>query len=363
MQRTKKAENGGKWDGFTYLQGNVMITINRKLASVAVFLGGILSVNAALAADTVKLRLDWTPWGVHAPFHLAAAKGWFAQYDLDVQIDDGNGSVTTVQIVGNGEYDLGHASLAPMAIARAKGLSIRAIAGFAQQNDIGLLVPVDSGLKSPADLKGKKIAYTAGSLETPFLDRFLAAGGLTRNDVELINVDAAAKGGTYMAGRSDGAFSSAPFFLAVVKAQRPSSNIRFADFGLQFPSFGLFATEEKLQEKGAAIRRLASVVAGSWAYIIAGHQDEAVDAILAARPQAKLNPTVIRDQIATLESYFYTPATRGKPFGVMAGSDWETALTTLADGGLIPAGQKADAYFTNDMLDPAIIEALAKGGK
>lgn len=343
-------------------QGVEMTSISRKIGIAAAFICGMLSFNAAHAADSVKLRLDWTPWGVHAPFHLAAAKGWFAKYGLDVQIDDGNGSVTTVQIVGNGEYDLGHASLAPMAIARAKGLPIKAIAGFAQQNDIGLLVPADSGLKKPADLKGKKLAYTAGSLETPFLDRFLAAGGLTRNDVELINVDAAAKGGTYMAGRADGAFSSAPFFLAVVKAQRPSSNIRFADYGLQFPSFGLFATEQKIQDKGPALRRFASVVAGSWAYIISGHEDEAVKDVIAARPQAKLSPTVIRDQIETLKGYFYTPATKGKPFGIMAESDWKTALDTLAEGKLVPDGQKADAYFTNSMLDPAIIAALAKGG-
>lgn len=343
--------------------GVKMRKINRQFGAVAAFICGMLTFGAAHAADSVKLRLDWTPWGVHAPFHLAAAKGLFAKHGLDVQIEDGNGSVTTVQIVGNGEFDLGHASLAPMAIARAKGLPVKAVAGFAQQNDIGLLVPADSGLKKPADLKGKKLAYTAGSLETPFLDRFLAAGGLTRNDVELINVDAAAKGGTYMAGRADGAFSSAPFFLAVVKAQRPSSNIRFADFGLQFPSFGLFATEQKIKEKGAALRRFASVVSGSWAYIVAGHEDEAVQAVIAARPQAKLNPTVIRDQIETLKGYFYTPATKGQPFGVMAESDWKTALETLAGGGLIPAGQKPAEYFTNELLDATVIAAIAKGGK
>jgi NitT/TauT family transport system substrate-binding protein len=150
----------------------------------------------AAAADRIAVRLDWTPWGSHSAIHLASQKGLFAKYDLDVTVDDGNGSVATVQIVGNGEYDVGHASLAPMAIARSKGLPVKAIAGFIRRNDIGLLVPKESGITSPADLKGKKIAFTAGSLEAPFIDRFLAAGKLTRNDVELLNVDAAAKTGT-----------------------------------------------------------------------------------------------------------------------------------------------------------------------
>ncbi len=73
------------------------------------------------AADAIRVRLDWTPWGDQAPFHLAQESGLFKKYGLDVSIDDGNGSVATVQIVGNGEYDVGHASLAPMAIARSKG--------------------------------------------------------------------------------------------------------------------------------------------------------------------------------------------------------------------------------------------------
>ena len=273
--------------------------------------------------------------GQPGAIHLAAQKGLFAKHGLDVTLDDGNGSVATVQIVGNGEYDVGHASLAPMAIARSKGLPVKAIAGFIQQNDIGLLVPKESGIKSPADLKGKKIAFTAGSLETPFIDRFLAAGKLTRNDVELLNVDAAAKAGTYMAGRTDGAFSSVPFFLAVVATQRPSNSVNFADYGLQFPSFGLFATEKTIADQA---RRACDVSSASspaaWTYIFDGHEDEAAQAIIAARPQSKLDPRSLRQQIDPLKDFAFTEATedpavrnhggvglegRGRRFWPMAG--------------------------------------------
>src|ERR1700744_3521859 len=88
-----------------------------------------LLVTHAVAADAIRVRLDWAPGGDQAPFHLAQQSGLFKKYDLDVSIDDGNGSVATVQIVGNGEYDVGHASLAPMAIARSKGFPVKAIAG------------------------------------------------------------------------------------------------------------------------------------------------------------------------------------------------------------------------------------------
>ena len=317
----------------------------------------------ATAADPIRLRLDWTPWGNHAPFHLAQQRGLFAKHGLEVSIDDGNGSVSTVQIVGNGDYDVGHASLAPMAIARSKGLPVTAIAGFVQQNDIGLLVPRSGPVRTVADLRGRSIVFTAGSLEAPFIDAFLASGKLKREDVNLINVDAAAKTGMYMMGRADAALSSVPFFLAVVEPKRPSIAVKFADAGLQFPSFGLFATEKTIAARHDALRRFASVSAGAWAFIFAGHEDAAVTAIMAARPQAKLDAKVLRQQIDTVREYAFTDAVRGLPFGTMALTDWQQAVATLAQGGLVDRAIAPGDLFTNDLIDPVLVrEAGAELG-
>jgi NitT/TauT family transport system substrate-binding protein len=338
-----------------------MKSMNTLLGALA---GAVLWTTAGLAvaqqAQKISIRLDWTPWGVHAPFHLAQQKGWFRQAGLDVELEDGNGSVTTVQIVGSGKFDLGHASLAPMMIARDKGLPVRAIAAFARKSDVGLLVPKGSGMRSPRDLAGKKLVFTAGSLEAPFLDAFLAAGGLKREQVELLNVEASAKTATYLAGRADGVFSSVPFVLPLVQATKPTDAVLFADFGLQFPSFGLFATEEKIKERGAALGRFASVVSGAWEYIFAGGQDEAVQAIIAGRPQAKLDLKALRGQIDALQPFFSTAATAGRQAGFMAESDWAAAVKTLADNKVIKAGPPA-GYFTNSLLDAALIKKV--GGR
>ena len=223
------------------------------------------------------------------------------------------------------------------------------------------MVPADSNIKSPADLKGKKLAFTAGSLETPFIDRFLAAGKLTRNDVELLNVDAAAKAGTYLAGRVDGAFSSVPFLLSVASKQRPSSSVNFADYGLQFPSFGLLATEKTIGEKRDQLRRFVSVVAGCWTYMLAGHHDEAIAALVAARPQAKLDSALLRLQVEIAQNFVYTDATRTLPFGTMAASDWKDAVGVLGEGGLVDKSLDPNSLFTNDLLDTRIIADLAAG--
>jgi NitT/TauT family transport system substrate-binding protein len=332
------------------------VTVKALIASVICSVGlGLASSAMAQSLDKLKVRLDWTPWGVQAPFHLAQQKGWFKQAGLDVSLEDGNGSVTTVQLVGSSDqFDIGHAALASMMIAREKGLPVKAIAVFARSSDVGLLVPNGAGIKGPKDLKGKKVAYTAGSLEAPFIDAFLAAGGLKKSDVELINVDASGKIGTYAAGRTDAVFSTIPFVMPAVSQSRPSEAIRFADYGLHMPSFGIFTTEDKIKTKREAISRFASIVAGTWQYIQNGHEDEAADAIIAQRPQSRLDKKVLRGQIDALKPFFNSPNSAGQPMGVPIAADWNAAVKTLTDAGLIKAGHDGKEYYEADMVRPEI---------
>jgi len=338
--------------------------IPRRIALALPFLTLPFLARPAFAAERIAVRLDWSTWGSQAPFHLALARGWYAREGLEVTIEDGNGSVATVQLVGNGQFDVGHASLAPMMIARGRGMPVRAIASFARQNDIGLMLPRDrmpagTGGAAIAALRGRSMAFTPGSLETPFLDRFLAAGGLRRADVELISLDAAAKVGTYLAGRADGVFSSIPFAVPLVEAQRPSGAVRFADHGLVFPSFGLFATERAIAARPAALRRFASITAAAWTAIVGGAADEAIRAMQAARPQARLNPVVLRGQIDSFATFLRTEATAGQPIGMMAEADWAAGVENLAGAGQIERRDAPTAYFTNELLDPALIGRLA----
>jgi NitT/TauT family transport system substrate-binding protein len=312
---------------------------------------------AADDAHTLSVRLEWLPTGYHAPFWLALEKGWFKEAGLDVSLSDGTGSVTTVQLVGSGQYDVGHAALSIMAIARGKGMKLISVADFFRTGDTGLMVPKDSPIKGPQDLKGKKIIYTAGSLEAPFIPAFLAAGGLKEGDLDLVNIDANAKIGQYLAGAADGLISAGPT-VALLEKKRPSKLILFADYGLNLPSMGLVANEEALAKKGPAIRAFASIVSGAWTYILKGHEDEGIAAVLKSHEAARLDPELMKANLDVSLRFLYTPATKQDPIGFQAASDWAEAIAVMEKAKVIEPGTKPADYFTNDYLDPKIIAAI-----
>ena len=67
--------------------------------------------------------------------------------------------------------------------------SIREVVGITAQaaNSYAIVVPKNSTIDSPQMLKGKKVATVLGSTSHNMLDKYLAKGGLTLDDIELVS--------------------------------------------------------------------------------------------------------------------------------------------------------------------------------
>jgi len=322
----------------------------------------VLLSRAVLAAEPAKLavQMEWYSLGYHSPFYLAATKGWYKDAGLEISITPGTGSATAVQIVASTQSDVGHASLSTMAFAHAKGAPVIAIAGFFRTGDICLFVPAGSAIKTIADVKGKKLIATASSFEAPFIDAFLGAGNLTRSDVTLENVDFTARNAVYARGDVDGIFGTPVGTGVQLERLRPSRCLLFADYSINVPGFGLFTRPMMLREKGAALRTFASIVAGAWTYVTASpaHADEAIDALLRARPTDRLDRGDMLAQLRASFRFLHSSRTKDTPIGVQNSADWADALTVMEKAKMVEPGAKPTDYFTNEYLDLDLIKKI-----
>lgn len=319
-------------------------------------------IRSAHANDALSIKLDWSPHPMHCSFHLATERGWFKKAGLDVTMEDGNGSTATVQILGGSStFDVGHAALAPMAIGTSKGLPLLSVAGFLRKGDMGILVDQKLGVKKLEELKGKKINYTAGSLEGPFVEPFFNLNKIAPGSVNLVNVAATAKLSTYAQGSVDGIITSIPTFYVMLKKMRPVDAILFADYGLNLPGFGLFARAETLKTKGDAIKRLSSLLCATWTYIFDGNEDEAARAFLAQRPKAGTNREEIVETLGVYKPFFFSDRTKNQPIGLQAEADWAATIKQMEGAKVIPAGTKPAQYFTNAYIEHTLGNKIVRG--
>jgi NitT/TauT family transport system substrate-binding protein len=282
--------------------------------------------------------------------HLAQNRGWFKDANLDVDIQDGRGSGNTIQLVNAGQADVGQVQVGLVGSARAKGATIRSIATFQRRTDLCILVDKDSPISKVADLRGKTVVVFAASPWTPFIDEYLKSGHLTRNDLKIDVVDPAALWGTYIAKRADGLMSTVGSALPLAEKARPSKCLLASDADISFPSYGLVAREDTIATKGAALHRLIQVEQKAWKHLQSNPED-GVKAMIAERPDAKLDPAVLLGQIKLTLEYFDTPASKGKPIGWQAKEDWEAALKSMQNAGVVKAGWKVSDYYTNELVD------------
>ncbi len=116
---------------------------------------------AAAQSTPIKFQLDWRFEGPAALFLTPAAKGYFKDAKLDVTIDAGNGSGGTVTRVASGAYDMGFADTAALMEFHANNPDApnKPVAVMMVYNDTpaSVIALKKSGIKTPADLNGKKL--------------------------------------------------------------------------------------------------------------------------------------------------------------------------------------------------------------
>ncbi len=181
----------------------------------AVALGALAALAAPAAAQTYTIGAN--PQG--SVFYAAAAAIAKVEVDktgLQFRVAPYSGSSTYIPKVNNGELAFGMSNGAEYGFAYSgtelfkghENKNLRSVMfTFALTN--GFAVRNDSGIKTAADLKGKKVpgVYSSGRIFALLQDAWLAASGMSQKDVTIVPAPNFVVGiKAFMDGRTDAAY-------------------------------------------------------------------------------------------------------------------------------------------------------------
>lgn len=318
---------------------------------------------AATAADPVVARVGNIPVIGAAPIFVAARDGVLKKKGVELAFTTFESGPNAIQALASGTIDVYVAGVAPLAVARSKGIDIRVVAATAVAENVFVAGPELSksfapGVK-PADAfaaaakaKGKPVRLAtqpAGSVPNTTLQHWLwEVAKANKADVEVVPLGIDATQQAILAGAVDGAIVREPA-LTIIRERNPAITL-VADGDTLFPGqpgtvvavTGAFADKHP--------EAVATIVAGvvEAADLLSKTPDAAVPHVGAALGKGLVEPALIAAALKSPATRFLTdpraivePARAMQAYQVKLGSlDKELPFDGLFDPRFYEAATK-----------------------
>ncbi|WP_375455157.1 ABC transporter substrate-binding protein [uncultured Methylobacterium sp.] len=293
-----------------------------------------LGLAAARAAEPVTLQLKWVTQAQFAGYYVAQAKGYYEQAGLAVTIKPGGPDVAPPQVITGGGADA-IIDWMPSALAsREKGVPLVNVAQPFKRSGLMLTCRAETGIKTPADLKGRTLGVWFSGNEYPFLAWMTKLGLKTDGSptgVKVLkqgfNVD------PLIQKQADcvSTMSYNEYWQVIDAGFKPEQLVvfRYEDQGVATMEDGIYVLESKLKDP-AFKARMGKFVAASmkgWDYA-AKHTDEAAAIVLendASGAQTEKSQRRMMAEIAKL-----LDTTKG---GTLDPADYDRTVAVLLAGG------------------------------
>src|SRR5258706_5571251 len=247
-----------------------------------------LGNSVAFAQDKLTLQLKWVTQAQFAGYYVAKDKGFYKDAGLDVTVKAGGPDINPSQVIAGGGADV-VVDWMPSALAtRDKGVPWVNIAQIFDRSAMELTCRTDSGVKTPADFKGKVLGTWFSGNEYPFLSWMDKLGYKTSGpgaDITVLKLGFNVDPLLQKQAACISTMTYNEYWQVIDGGLKPEELVvfKYEDQGVATLEDGLYTLESKLKDP-AATDRLARFLKASlkgWQYAV-DHQDEAVKIVLEA---------------------------------------------------------------------------------
>lgn len=190
---------------------------------------------APARAQSVPARVGYIPIVGTAPFFVANGEGWLKQGGIDVAVTVFESGPNMIQALASGTIDVYVAGVAPLAVARSRGIDIRVVASTAIGENVVVSAPSLTKFFTPgtnaaaafkafraANGKAARLAtQPAGSVPNTTLQYWLwEVAKVDKADVEIVPMGIDATQQAILAGAVDGGSVREPA-LTILQTRNP----------------------------------------------------------------------------------------------------------------------------------------------
>ncbi len=327
----------------------------KKLALLLAAGAMAFSAAQAWAADKVTLQLKWVTQAQFAGYYVAKDKGFYTEENLDVEIKPGGPDIAPAQVLAGGGADV-VLDWMPSALAtREKGLALVNIAQPFKSSGMMLTCRKDSGIKTPADFKGKTLGVWFFGNEYPFLSWMSKLGIKTDGSADGVKVLKQGFNVDPILQKQADCVSTMTYneYWQIIDAGLSADDLvvfKYEDQGVATLEDGIYVLEDKLKDAGFQDKMVRFVRASmkGWKYAEA-NPDEAADIVLendASGAQTEKHQKRMMGEIAKL--------TAGSN-GALVEADYKRTVQTLLSAGSDPVITKEPAgAWTHAITDKAL---------
>lgn len=207
--------------------------------------------------DPVTFRLNWVQNYNQLSMTVAFDKGWYEEECIDLDLQGGQGSGDTVQVVGTGAAEIGIADAVAVIQGQEQDLPVTAVGVLWRNNSFTVLIrddALDTDDPTPEDLYGLRFgAVTTGS---PYI--FWQAF-VNQQDIDMSQIEEVSLSPPGFAEMAQGSvdflaqFRGAQFLLAAQGVEVTA--LEAADFGQEGYGLAMIANSEWLEDNGDVVTR------------------------------------------------------------------------------------------------------------
>ncbi|WP_176220735.1 ABC transporter substrate-binding protein [Cohnella massiliensis] len=299
----------------------------------------------------VTVQMDGAATPYYAPMYVAKEEGYFEEAGLDVEFVYAD-AASIVKNVGANNVQFGFPNADSVITAKSQGIPVKVVHTTYQHGLGATIFKTDSGIASPADLKGKTIGVTSyGSPNYIQLQVMLQKNGMSIKDVNTKIVGTGAIVNALVDGQVDAITFSMLRTVELKDQGVDVSEIRSDEF---LPSFGnvVITSDEFLESNRDTVVAFNTALNKAIQYIIDGNVDAAVEMAISKYAQTAEGKQAITAKIINevfIPYLWQSDLTKTDGLGAADLTRWQGAIDAQKEYEIIQTDFKAEDLVVTDL--------------